>query len=181
VRIISGIYKGKVIDPGKGFEARPTTDFAKESLFNILANRIDFEEVEVLDLFAGTGSISFEFASRGSKHIEAIESNHKHAAFIQKTAQTLKFTQMRAYKTNVFVFLKTCSHKYDVIFADPPYDMEGVAELPDLILEKNILKEDGIFILEHSKKLNFSKHPNLTEHRNYGSVNFSFFAVEKKV
>lgn len=179
MRIISGIYRGKIIDPGRGFEARPTTDFAKESLFNILANRIDFEDAEVLDLFAGTGSISFEFASRGAKHIEAIESNHKHAAFIQKTAQALKFSQLRAYKTNVFVFLKTCSRRYDIIFADPPYEMEGVSELPDLILEKDMLKEDGILILEHGKKLNFSNHSNLTEHRNYGSVNFSFFASKK--
>jgi 16S rRNA (guanine966-N2)-methyltransferase len=180
VRIISGSFKGKVIDPGKGFEARPTTDFAKESLFNILANRLDFEEIEVLDLFSGTGSISFEFASRGCKYIEAIESNHKHAAFIQKMAQSMKFQQLHAYKTNAFVYLKTCSRKFDLIFADPPYDMDGVITLPDLILEKGVLKEGGVFILEHAKKLSFSKHPNLSEHREYGSVNFSFFTAEKK-
>ena len=170
-----------MIIPGKGFDARPTTDFAKESLFNILTNKLDFEEVEVLDLFSGTGGISFEFASRGAKHIVSIESNHKHAAFIQKTANDLKFAQMHIYKTNVFVFLKNCAHKYDLIFADPPYDMEGVETLPDLILSKDILKEDGIFILEHAKKLQFTGHPNLTDHRNYGSVNFSFFSGEKKI
>jgi len=180
LRIISGSFKGKVIDPGKGFEARPTTDSAKESLFNILANQIDFEEIEVLDLFSGTGSISYEFASRGCKHVEAIESNYKHAAFNQKTAQALKFHQLNAYKTNAFVYLKNCPRKFDIIFADPPYDMDGVSTLPDLILEKGLLKEDGLFILEHAKKLNFMSHPNLTDHREYGSVNFSFFAPEKK-
>jgi 16S rRNA (guanine966-N2)-methyltransferase len=181
VRIISGAYKGKIINPGKGFDARPTTDFAKESLFNILANQIDFEEVEVLDLFAGTGGISFEFASRGAKRVEAVESNHRHAGFIQKTAGELKFAQLHVYKTNAFVFLKSCSGKYDIIFADPPYEMEGVTALPDAILDKGLLAEEGMFILEHSKSLNFANHPNLIDHRHYGSVNFSFFSVEKKI
>ena len=181
MRIISGSFKGRVITPGKGFEVRPTTDFAKESLFNILANQMDFEDAEVLDLFSGTGSISFEFASRGAKNIEAIESNHKHAAYIQKIAQELKFKQLHVYKTNAFVFLKSCTRKYDVIFADPPYDMEGVETLPEIILSKGILKEDGIFILEHAKRLQFANHPNLNDHRDYGSVNFSFFSPEKKI
>jgi 16S rRNA (guanine966-N2)-methyltransferase len=175
VRIISGRYRGKVIAPGKGFDARPTTDFAKESLFNILANQIDFEEIEVLDLFSGTGSISYEFASRGCKSIEAVESNHKHAAFIAKTGKELKFDQLKVYKTNAFVYLKSCTRTYDVIFADPPYDMAGVETLPETILGSGILKEDGVFILEHAKKLNFANSPNLIDHRNYGSVNFSFF------
>lgn len=180
MRIIAGSFRGKVINPPKGFEARPTTDYAKESLFNILTNLLDFEESEVLDLFSGTGSISFEFASRGAKRIEAIESNHKHASYIQKVVQELKLTQMHVYKTNAFVFLNSCSRKYDVIFADPPYDMEGVDTLPDIIMSKGLLKEDGLFILEHAKKLQFANHPNLTDHRNYGSVNFSFFSGEKK-
>jgi 16S rRNA (guanine(966)-N(2))-methyltransferase RsmD len=181
VRIISGSSRGKLINPGKGFEARPTTDFAKESLFDILANQLDFEETEVLDLFSGTGGISFEFASRGARYIEAIESNHKHAAFIQKVTKDLKFNQLHVYKTNVFVFLKGCIRKYDIIFADPPYDMDGVESLPDLILSKDMLKGNGIFILEHAKKLQFTKHPNLTDHRHYGSVNFSFFSAVKKI
>jgi 16S rRNA (guanine(966)-N(2))-methyltransferase RsmD len=169
-----------MLHPGKDFSARPTTDFAKESLFNILANSYDFKQIEVLDLFSGTGSISFEFASRGCKHIEAIEANHKHAAFIQKTLRELNFTQLKVYKTNAFVYLKTCRRKFDIIFADPPYDMEGVDTLPGLILDKNILKDEGVFILEHSKKLTFTGDVNITDHRNYGSVNFSFFMVEKK-
>lgn len=181
MRIISGNHRGKVINPGRGFDARPTTDFAKESLFNILANQVDFEAIEVLDLFSGTGGISFEFASRGAKHIDAIESNHKHAAFIQKATHELNFKQLHVIKTNAFVFLKSCTRKYDIIFADPPYDMEGVDTLPEIILGKNILKDGGLFILEHAKKLQFTNHPNLTDHRHYGSVNFSFFTGEKKL
>jgi 16S rRNA (guanine966-N2)-methyltransferase len=166
--------------PLKGLEARPTTDFAKEGLFNVLGNIYDFEETEVLDLFSGTGSISLEFASRGSQHIDAVELNPRHASFIAKTAQELKFRQIRVLKTSVYQFLKSCAHTYDIIFADPPYDMEGVTELPGLILEKGILKEGGMLILEHSKKLDFSTHANLVNHRNYGSVNFSFFEPKKK-
>lgn len=175
MRIISGKYKGKVLKPGNEFTARPTTDFAKESLFNILANYYDFEELDVLDLFSGTGGISFEFASRGCKHVDSVEMSHKHAAFIQKTIKELDFSQQKLYKLNAFVFLKTCTRQYDVIFADPPYDMEGVETLPEIVLGKQILKEDGVFILEHSKKINFNHNPNLIEHRVYGSVNFSFF------
>jgi len=175
VRIISGNFKGKTLNPGKGFTARPTTDFAKESLFNILANSYDFNDIEVLDLFSGTGSISFEFASRDSMFVEAIELNYNHATFIQKIAQELKFKQLKVHKMNAFQFIKTCTQKYDIIFADPPYDLEGVDKIPGIILEKDILKPDGIFILEHSKKLQFTGHPNLKDHRSYGSVNFSFF------
>lgn len=181
MRIISGSHKGKLLLPGKGFEARPTTDFAKESLFNILANQIDFEGIDVLDLFSGTGGISFEFASRGAAMVEAVEINHKHAMFIQKITRELNFTQLRLYKINAFTFLKTCTRKYDIIFADPPYDMDGVDALPNLILEKDLLKENGLFILEHAKKLHFNNHPNLSDHRYYGSVNFSFFRAEKKL
>jgi 16S rRNA (guanine966-N2)-methyltransferase len=175
VRIISGTYRGKVINPGKNFTARPTTDFAKESLFNILANQYNFEELEVLDLFSGTGSISFEFASRGCQYVEAVELNHKHSAFISKTSHELQFNQMKVRNANAFQYLKSCIHKFDIVFADPPYDMEGVDTLPELILNKAILKPDGVFILEHSKKLNFFELGHMVDHREYGSVNFSFF------
>lgn len=176
MRIISGIFKGKPLHPGKDFKARPTTDFAKEGLFNILANRWDFEELDVLDLFSGTGSISFEFASRESLSIEAVEMDFKNAGYIQKTAKELKFSQLKVYKMNVFRFIKFCSRRYDIIFADPPYDMEGIAMIPQLVLDKLMLKPGGVLILEHSKKINFANHPNLKDHRSYGSVNFSFFA-----
>ena len=175
MRIISGKYKGKQLFPGKDFKARPTTDFAKESLFNILANHFDFEEINVLDLFSGTGSISFEFASRGCKLVESVEVNPKHATFIIKTAKDLNFSNIKIYKINVYQYLKFNTHKFDIVFADPPYDMEGVDSFPDLILEKNILTNEGIFILEHAKNIDFSTHKRLKEHRNYGGVNFSFF------
>jgi len=176
VRIISGTYKGKTLYPGKNFTSRPTTDFAKEGLFNILANRYYFPELEVLDLFSGTGSISFEFASRECISIEAVELNFNHANFIQNTAKALKFTQIKVYRINAIQFIKTCSSTFDVIFADPPYDLVGIENIPTLILDHNLLKPEGVFILEHSKKISFANHPRLKEHRSYGSVNFSFFA-----
>ena len=176
MRIISGLFKGKTLNPGKEFTARPTTDFAKEALFNILANTYEFEDLEILDLFSGTGSISFEFASRESILIEAVETNYNHFKYIQKIAGELNFKQLKVYKMDVFQFLKNNIRKYDIIFADPPYDMAGVENLPDIILEKLILKPAGVFILEHSKKMSFKNHKNLTDHREYGSVNFSFFS-----
>jgi len=163
------------LHPGKNFTARPTTDFAKESLFNILANQYDFEELEVLDLFSGTGSISFEFASRGSKYIEAVDINYKYISFIQKTANELKFSQLKIHRANTFQYLKFCNRKFDIIFADPPYDMEDSETLPEIILSKQMLKPGGVFIMEHSRKINFSETAHLIDHRNYGSVNFSFF------
>jgi 16S rRNA (guanine966-N2)-methyltransferase len=175
LRIISGKYKGKHLLPGKSFTARPTTDFAKESLFNILNNRFDFEDIEVLDLFSGTGSISFEFASRGAKKVDSVEQNSKHASFIIKTAQELKFEQLRVYRMNTYQYLKLAKHTFDIVFADPPYDMPGVQEFPELVLAANLLKPDGVFILEHSKGIDFSSNPRFKEHRNYGNVNFSFF------
>ncbi len=181
MRIISGSHRGRMIHPGKEFTARPTTDTAKESLFNILANSFDIEEVDVLDLFAGTGSISYEFASRGCKLIEAVEINYKHATFIHKTKTELKFDQLRLVRTNAFQYLKTCYRKFDIIFADPPYDMDEIETLPDIIISKGLLKDGGVFILEHPKNLNFSKHANLSDHRAYGSVNFSFFGEGKKL
>lgn len=175
MRIVSGTYRGKLIVPPSGFSARPTTDFAKENLFNILANRFDFEEVEVLDLFAGTGSISYEFASRGCPRIDLVELNAKHYAYIKKTAAELGFKQIHAIKNNAFTFLKFCKAQYDIIFADPPYDIEGIEQLPLLVFKAGLLKEGGVLIVEHSKSSDFSNHPNFTERRTYGSVNFSFF------
>jgi 16S rRNA (guanine(966)-N(2))-methyltransferase RsmD len=175
MRIISGRLRGKTIVPPVRFHARPTTDFAKESLFNILENRYDFSAIRVLDLFAGTGSISYEFASRGCPHIDAVEMHAQHAAFIKKTAAGLQLPQIHVVKLNVFDFLELCTAGYDVAFADPPYDLEGVAALPERIIGKNILKEQGCLILEHAAGYDFSMHPAFTERRNYGAVNFSFF------
>jgi len=175
MRIISGTLRGKTIVPPHCFAARPTTDFAKESLFNILENRYDYSEVEVLDLFSGTGNISYEMASRGCPRIDAVEMNTQSAAFIKKTAQSLKLLQIHAIRMNVFDFLEICTARYDIIFADPPYDLQGIENLPQSIMAKKMLKEGGCFILEHGANYDFSKNPNFLEHRKYGTVNFSFF------
>jgi 16S rRNA (guanine966-N2)-methyltransferase len=174
LRIVSGKYRGKHISPGPWFKARPTTDFAKESLFNILANHIDFEETEVLDLFSGTGSISYEFASRGCPKIEAVEINERYATFIKDTANKLEMP-IRVYRASCYQFLKTCHRTYDLIFADPPYDLEGIDQIPGWVFSRELLKPGGMFILEHSAQHDFSSHPAYDRMKNYGSVHFSFF------
>ena len=175
MRIISGKFKGRRIKPPTSITARPTTDFAKEGLFNLLNNRIDFEDINVLDLFSGTGGIGLELISRGASSATCIEQNDKHCAFIRKVCTDLKIDNLSIIKTDVFRFIKSNSGKYDLIFTDPPYDLDELANIPDLILSKNMLNEDGIFILEHSSKNNFSQHPHFSDHRAYGNVNFSFF------
>jgi 16S rRNA (guanine966-N2)-methyltransferase len=175
LRIISGKYKGRHIHPPANLRARPTTDFARESLFNILNNHLDFEGLRVLDLFAGTGSIGFEFSSRGAASVEMIENNFTHADFIKRTAGLLGATNIKVIRIDVFRFLPRISSKYDVVFADPPYDLDNFQEVPVLVLEQDILGEDGWFILEHSKRNDFSRLDGFYDHRKYGSVNFSFF------
>jgi len=175
MRIVGGKYKGRHFTPGKKFKARPTTDMAKESLFNILQNTLDFEELKVLDLFAGTGSISFEFASRGCTDITTVEVHSDHAAFIREIIEKLNEKSIKLVKTNAFVFAKRMDEQYDLIFADPPYDHPKLREVPDMVLMNNLLKPDGLFILEHSGDFNFSKLPQFRELRKYGSVHFSFF------
>ena len=179
MRIISGKFKGKPFYPNKKFTARPTTDFAKEGLFNILYNTIDFEDLEILDLFSGTGSISYEFLSRGCKTVHAVEQNRNHALFIEKTAKDLKVNNFKIFTTDVFKYVKNSVKKYDIIFADPPFNMENIDKIPDLILDYEILKPNGIFILEHSKEYNFENHIKFSNKRNYGKVNFSFFINEQ--
>lgn len=181
MRIVSGSCKGRTIVPPKHLQARPTTDFAKENLFNIISNRYDYEELSVLDLFSGTGSISYEFASRGADRVVSIEQNTLHQSFIQQTSKKLELTQISSFKANAFTFIKSCREKFDIVFADPPYDLEGIDSLPDFIIERGLLKEDGIFIFEHSKNKKFDNHPCFREHRSYGSVNFTFFAMAKNL
>lgn len=178
MRIVSGTHKGRRINPDKSFKARPTTDFAKENLFNVLNNMIDFEGLSVLDLFGGTGGISYEFASRGAKKIICVEMNHRHFSFIQKTCKELEFEQILPVRSDVFRFLRNCPQKFDVIFADPPYEMDAIETIPDLVFDKNLLNADGILIVEHSSKTDFSTHPDFDEIRKYGSVNFSFFKLK---
>jgi 16S rRNA (guanine(966)-N(2))-methyltransferase RsmD len=178
MRIISGKYKGKRIAAPTNITARPTTDFAKEGLFNVLNNRIDFEGIDVLDLFAGTGSIGFEFVSRNCNSVISIEQNERHCHFIKKICNELKINNLSLQKTDAFKFIETCKIKFDVIFADPPYELERFDEIPDLIFSHQLLKSDGLFVLEHSAKHTFEHHPNFVDHRHYGNVNFSFFETK---
>jgi len=175
LRIIGGKYKGRRIVPPGNFNARPTTDFAREGLFNILNNRVNFETISVLDLFAGTGSISYEFASRGAASVHLIEKDPRHISGIKRIIKDLELENIKTVHIDVKAYLKTCSVKYDIVFADPPYDLKWLKELPDLITQAAVLKEDGFFVLEHPKALTFAGHKLFFEHRNYGGVNFSFF------
>ena len=177
MRIIGGKYKGRIISAPKNFKARPTTDRARESLFNILNNRIDFEEIMVLDLFSGTGSIGFEFASRGARSVEMIELNFKHIEHLKKSVKELSMNNVKVRRADFFQYIKRNTSPFDIIFADPPFDMDDFEKVPELILQSKFLKKDGVFILEHPKSFNFSSLEGFTEQRNYGGVNFSFFSL----
>lgn len=167
--------RGRHLVPPKNFQARPTTDFAKESLFNIINNSYDFETLRVLDLFSGTGSISLEFISRGAIHVDSVELNFVHHRFIKETALKLGVNNLTAIRSDAFAFVNRCTVRYNLIFADPPYDLKGIDRIPDAIFERNLLDDGGCFILEHSGSYRFENHPFFSEHRSYGSVNFSFF------
>ncbi len=175
MRIVGGKFKGLLFNPGKIFKARPTTDIAKEGLFNILSNRYEMGALKVLDLFSGTGSISYEFASRGCTAITAIELNYRHYTFIRQTINHLNISGIRVRKYDVFRFLEKDNRQYNIIFADPPYDLKKLDHLPDTVFSKQRLLPDGLFILEHPKRHDFSKHDNFSELRKYGKVHFSFF------
>ena len=175
MRIITGIYKGRRFDIPHSFKARPTTDFAKENIFNVLNSYIDFEDTTALDLFAGTGSISLELLSRGCRQVVSIEKDRDHHAFIRQCVQKLGVDNSVVIRGDVFRYLKGCSQKFDFIFADPPYQLSELAQIPDIIFEKEILNDEGVFVLEHGAQDNFSEHPHFVEHRKYGSVNFSIF------
>lgn len=177
MRIIGGTYKGRIFHPGKRFKARPTTDLAKEGLFNILQNRYNFNEISVLDLFSGTGSISYEFASRGCKDITLIEQDHIHIQFINKVIEKLGISFIKTIKGNVFQYIQTSQKVYDIIFADPPYQLEHIKLIPELIFSSGLIKPNTLFILEHSQSYNFTDLSQFQEIRKYGSVHFSFFKV----
>ena len=174
MRIISGSHKGRILRP-EGLPVRPTTDMAKESLFNILNNRIDFEEIKVLDLFAGTGNISMEFASRNAISVLSVDVNGRCIDYISKMIADLKFGNLTAIRANVFAFLARPAGSYDVIFADPPYDLAERDKIPVLIFENKWLADDGWFIMEHDKYINFKAHPFFSEERIYGKIHFTFF------
>ncbi|MDR0537706.1 MAG: RsmD family RNA methyltransferase [Tannerellaceae bacterium] len=179
MRIISGIYGKRRFSIPPAFNARPTTDFAKENLFNVLSNIIDFDGAVALDLFAGTGSISFELLSRGCT-VTAIESERMHTAFIAKVARTLKTDKLNIICGDAFRFMrKPGGRKFDFIFADPPYTLKELPDIPALVLNNDMLKPESLFVLEHSKKYDFSSLPHFQQHRAYGSVNFSFFVKQE--
>ncbi len=179
MRIVGGTYKGRIFNPGKNFRSRPTTDIAKEGLFNILENRYYFTDKNVLDLFSGTGSIGYEFISRGCKKATMVENDFVHYRFILSVLNILKIQNAHVFKADVFKFLKRQAEKYDFVFADPPFNSPRLTEIPDAVFEAGILNDDGILILEHPKEFDFSKHAYFTEIRKYGKVNFSFFGHKK--
>lgn len=176
MRIVSGIFKGRRFSPPTQITARPTTDFAKESLFNVLNNYVELENSIVLDLFSGTGSISYEFASRGAQRVVSVEMSDKHLSFIHKVRQELGLGKVIfPFKMDVFRYIQQGKEQFDLIFADPPYELKELPLLPDLVLNSRLMKDEAIFILEHSSKQDFSDHLHFMEHRNYGNVNFSLF------
>lgn len=151
MRIITGIYKGRHFDIPRSFKARPTTDFAKENIFNVLTQYVDFDGAEALDLFSGTGSISLELVSRGCQTVVSVEMDRDHHRFIQECLKKLNTEACIPIRGDVFRFVKSCRQQYDFIFADPPYALKELPQIPDLVLQKGILKEDGIFVFEHGK------------------------------
>ena len=176
MRIIAGIYKRRFIHPPKNLPVRPTTDLARESLFNILNNKTYWNDKKVMDLFSGTGAVSYEFISRGVGSVLAVDSNYQCTSFIKKTASEFEMESLKVMRIDVFRFLKRTNNSFDIIFADPPYDLEGIEFLPDLIFDKKLLNTDGLFVLEHPRSYDFSNHPRFEEHRKYGKVNFTFFS-----
>jgi 16S rRNA (guanine(966)-N(2))-methyltransferase RsmD len=175
MRIITGKYKGRHFEIPRSFKARPTTDFAKENIFNVLIQYVDLEDATALDLFSGTGSITLELLSRGCSQVISVEMDRDHHRFICECIKKLDTQACIPLRADVFRFLKSCKTQFDFIFADPPYALKEIPTIPDLIFEKGLLKENGLFILEHGKDHDFSEHPHFVEHRHYGSVNFSIF------
>lgn len=177
MRIIGGKFKSRRFNPpADKWPTRPTTDYAKEGLFNILNNRIDFEETKFLDLFGGTGSHSYEFISRGCKEVTYVDKFGGCVAFVKKTVKLLEVEDcIRIVKSDVFRFIKSCGSKYDYIFAGPPYPLPTLDTIPDVVFENKILAPEGLFVMEHNPNHNFEDHPHFRESRNYGTTIFSFF------
>lgn len=181
MRIIGGTHGGRKINPpSKMPYTRPTTDIAKEGLFNILQNQIDFEEIETLDLFGGTGAITYELQSRGAGHSILVEKDPQMFAFIKKNLHDLGFQQVEILKMEVFDYLKHCTQQFDFIFAGPPYALASIDLLPQIIIEKELLKPDGLFVLEHTPRNQYQKYAGFMKQRNYGTTLFSFFENPKQ-
>jgi len=175
MRIISGTHKGRHIPILKNFPSRPTTDFAKENIFNIISNHFNFEDTAALDLFSGTGSISYEFSSRGCREIISVEKDFRSVKFINKTIHDAGLDNIRVVKYDVFKFIEKCTQTFDIIFADPPYDLNNISFIPELVFERKILNKNGWLILEHGKNQQFNDNQHLINTRSYGSINFSIF------
>ncbi|MFC7444307.1 16S rRNA (guanine(966)-N(2))-methyltransferase RsmD [Mesoflavibacter profundi] len=178
MRIISGQYKGRRLTAPKNLPVRPTTDMAKEALFNILNNQYYFDEISVLDLFAGTGNISYEFASRGTNNITCVDQNYGCIKYINETAESFEMP-ISTIKSDVFSFLENHKQPYTIIFADPPYDfpLEEFAKIPELVFQNNLLEEDGLLIIEHSKHTDLSGLAQYSHSKSYGGNMFSFFEL----
>ena len=181
MRIISGSLGGLRIHPPANMPyTRPTTDIAKEGLFNILQNNLDFENLKTLDLFGGTGSISYELASRGVSDLTIVEKDRQMFSFIKKTAEGLKLENFKVVKSDVFRFIQQCGEKFDFIFAGPPYALQNIDDLPKLIFEKQLLNESGWFILEHTPRNNYENFLHFKSSRNYGTTVFSIFEAPSR-
>ncbi len=177
MRIISGTHKSRQIHAPKNLPVRPTTDLAKEALFNILVNNFDLTEVTVLDLFAGTGNITYEFSSRGAIGVTCVDIDLKCVNFIRQTAKTFGFDAVLSFRSDAFRYLKNCEIQYDIIFCDPPYEMQGIDVIPKTVIERNLLKPGGWLVVEHSRENDFSALPGFQQKRKYGKVNFSIFSA----
>lgn len=179
MRIISGKYGRRRFDVPHNITARPTTDFARENIFNVLDHLIDFDGKAALDLFSGTGAISYELLSRGCSSVTAVEKASTQLAFIKKVKGLLGDENLTVVRGDVFKFIASAKNPYDFIFADPPYDLERFGEIPGLIMESELVKDGTLVVIEHSKAYDFSSMPHFLEHRSYGSVNFSIFEYHK--
>lgn len=177
MRIIRGKYGRRRFDVPTNITARPTTDFARENIFNVMENLVDFEECTALDLFAGTGAISLEMLSRGVRSVTAIEKAATQYNFIRRVLDTLGDRNMRVVRGDALRYIQTAPAQYDIVFADPPYDLPGFADIPGAVLASGLLRPGSLFIIEHSAKHDFSTLPHFSEHRRYGSVNFSIFRI----
>ena len=181
MRIISGTHKGKQLIAPKKLPVRPTTDMAKEALFNILSNRFEFERISVLDFFSGTGNISYELASRGATKVTAVDNHYLCIKYINETSKVLDL-DITTIKSDTFKFLERTTSKYDIIFADPPYNLnkDVFLKIPEMVFNQELLKESGLLIIEHSMQMNLETHSNFSEQRKYGSSMFSFFEEQHK-
>ncbi|MBN2481583.1 MAG: RsmD family RNA methyltransferase [Bacteroidales bacterium] len=175
MRIIGGKYKGRSIAVHRSFHSRPTTDFAREGIFNIMSNHFDFQEVHFLDLYCGTGSIGIEACSRGCAKAELVDINRQAIHHLNRIIREFDLKGARAVCMESLEFLKICRDRYHLVFADPPYDYRLLPELPTRVLKSNVLLQDGWFILEHSSKYRFSENTQLIDERQYGGVHFSIF------